>query len=186
MFIGYVWLCMSILYFIFTLFLHANIFKLAVMMDWFTFNWTECTLTISISLLVSLSMISCSTSCTALLFLLLQTIQKWPVLLHSVHTLPYARHCLGWWKLPQYLYACCAGLHGCAWVFEFYGLFWIPLFCKTLFALLYCSLHLPEPFVPLLFSPMLEHCHLWCGHDFLTPLILCLFPLTCLYHWVHG
>ena len=107
---------MSILYYIFTLFLPAYILKLAVMMDWFTFNWTECTLTVSISLLVSLSMISCSTSCTALLFLLMQTLLKSPVLLHSMYTLPYAGHCLGWWKLQQYLHACHARLVDCAWV----------------------------------------------------------------------
>ena len=108
---------MSILYGIFMLFLPADVFKLVVMMNQFVFNWTEYTLTISMSSLALSCMVSCPTSCSALVFLLLQTVLKWPNLLHSMHTLPYAGYCLGGCKLPQYLHACHAGVLDCAGLF---------------------------------------------------------------------
>ena len=55
---------------------------------------------------------------TALVFLLLHTLQKCPTLLHSVHVLLYAGHCLGGCVLPQYLHAghdgvlCCTSILG--------------------------------------------------------------------------
>ena len=61
-------------------------------------------------------MVSCPSLLTFLVFLLLHTLQKWPTLLHSVHILPYAGHCLGGCILPQYLNAghdgvlCCTGI----------------------------------------------------------------------------
>ena len=59
-------------------------------------------------------MASYSISLTALLFVLLHTLLKWPTLLYSMHVLPYAGHCLGGCVLPQYLHASCHGVLYCA------------------------------------------------------------------------
>ena len=56
---------------------------------------------------------SCSTFFMALVLLLLHTTWKWPILLHSMHVFPYARHCLGRWLLPQYLHICFMGILIC-------------------------------------------------------------------------
>ena len=90
-------------------------YKFAVNMEWFLLKYTEVILTISTSSPVFSCMISYPSSLTALDFLLLHTLWKWPTLLHSIHILPYAGHCLGGCVLPQYLHAghdgvlCCAG-----------------------------------------------------------------------------
>ena len=44
----------------------------------------------------------------------LQTLKKWLVFLLSMQTLQYAWHCLGWWRVLQYLHACCTRLLDCA------------------------------------------------------------------------
>ena len=62
------------------------------------------------SSLVVCFIVSCSTSFTALVPLLLQTFWKWPILLHSMHIFPYTRHCLGGCVLPQYLQVCLNGV----------------------------------------------------------------------------
>ena len=58
-------------------------------------------------------MVSCSILFTALVLLLLQTFWKWPILLHSVYTFPYARHCLRGGVLMQYLHVCFNGMLNC-------------------------------------------------------------------------
>ena len=83
-------------------------------MEWFLLKYTELILTISKSSPVFSWMISSCSSLTALDFLPLHTLWKWPTLLHSVHILPYAGHYLGGCVLPQYLYAGCDGVLCCA------------------------------------------------------------------------
>ena len=65
------------------------------------------------SSLVLFCKVSCSTSLTACVLLLLQTLQKWPVLLHSAHIFPYARVCLVGCMLPQYLHICFESVPDC-------------------------------------------------------------------------
>ena len=70
-------------------------------------------ITISKSSSVYSCVTSCSISLTTLLFLLLQTLWKCPILLHSVHVLPHAGHCLHRYVPPQYLHGCCGVLLWC-------------------------------------------------------------------------
>ena len=83
----------------------------------FFLKHTELILTVS----KSSSVYSCETSCsillTDLLFLLQQTFQKCPILLHSMHFLPYAGHCLGECVPPQFLHGCHCLLLWCINVF---------------------------------------------------------------------
>ena len=96
----------SILYGIITLLSHVCVSNLAVSIDQFLFMYTGLILTISISSSLYSWDTSCSISLTTLLLLLWQTFLKHPTLPHSVHVLPYAGHCLGWWIPPQYLHGC--------------------------------------------------------------------------------
>ena len=73
----------------------------------FCLKHTELILTISRSSSVYSCDTSCSISLTTLFFLLQQTFWKCPILLHSMHTLPYAGYCLGCWIPPQCLHGCC-------------------------------------------------------------------------------
>ena len=70
-------------------------------------------LTILMSSLMLSCRISCFTSFTASVFLLLQTLWKRQVLLHSAHFFPYYGHCLGGCMLPQYLHICFEGVLDC-------------------------------------------------------------------------
>ena len=64
-------------------------------------KYTELTLIVSKSSPVFSWMVSCPSLLTALVFLLLHTLQKKPTLLHSMHLLLYAGHCLGGCVLPH-------------------------------------------------------------------------------------
>ena len=114
----------------------TDVFKFAVNMEQFLLKCTEFMLTISMSPPVLSCVISCFISFTALVFWLLHTLLKWLTLLQSLHVLPYARHCLGGFVLPQYLHAGCDGVLCCA------VLLWLPVhICLDTF-ILSNSLHL--------------------------------------------
>ena len=98
----------SILNGIIMLLLPMHVSNLAVSFNQFLLRQTELILLVSRFSSVYSHDTSCSISLTTLFFLLLwQTLWKCPILLHFMHTLPYAGHCLGWWMPLQYLQGCC-------------------------------------------------------------------------------
>ena len=104
----------STLYGTIILFWPVDIFKLVVSMEWFLLNCIAFMLTGSMLFSPALSWTtSCCTSFTALVFLLLHTALKWPILLHSVHVFPNAGHCLRGWLLLQYWHVCFVGVYVC-------------------------------------------------------------------------
>ena len=160
-------LSVSILYSIITLLLTMHVSNLAVSINQFLLRHTELILTISISSSVYFYDTSCSISLTTLFLLLWQTFWKCPILLHSVHTLPYTGHCLGWW-IPHNIYMV-AMVWSSAPVFLLYRLllFWIFLFYQIVsFRSMYLTLLL-GPSVHLPSWPMLTHLHSLYGHHFL-------------------
>ena len=156
----------SILYGIIMLLLPTCISNFAVNIDLLLFRHTELILTILRSSSVHSCYTSCSISLTTLFFLLWQTFQKCPILLHLVHALPYAGHCLGWWIPPLYLQGC----HGVVWCTDILSLSsftLLDIFILSNFLDSVCILTLPLwPSVPLPSWPMLIHLHLLCGHHF--------------------
>ena len=155
-------------------------------MDQFTFNWTECTLTISISSLALLSMISHSTSCTALLFLLLQPLQKWLVLLHFMH-LAICQAFPGWIEavtVSTSLLCWVAWLCLSFWAFFTHCsryLYFLNSFCSViLFIASAWALCASTLFTLVRTLPLV----MWSLHpDTINSLII---PLTCIYHWTYG
>ena len=94
-------LSVSNLYGIHMLILPINVFKFTVSMEQFLLKYTELILTISKSSPMFSWMASCSILLTALLFLLLHTLQRWPTLLHlctSCH--------MPWWICTATVYTC--------------------------------------------------------------------------------
>ena len=115
-----------ILYRIFNAILPSCVSKCAIISDHFLFKYNELTLMISMSSPWESGTISISTSCTVQFLLLLHTFLKCPILLHAVHTFPYAGHCLGVWPPPQYLHGhlCCVAMFdSLTWVFFDSGAF---------------------------------------------------------------
>ena len=110
-------LFVSILYSITMLLLSTDVFNFAVSTEWLLLKHTELILAISRSSSVFSCVTSCSISLTTQLFLLHHTLPKCPILLHSVHILPYTQHCLGRCVPPQYLHGCHGVLLWCIGIF---------------------------------------------------------------------
>ena len=105
---------LSILYGSEMLFLPTYVFKFVVSIKWFLLKYTELILTISNSSHVFSCVISCPSLLTSLGFLLLHSLWKWPALLHLVHVLLCAGHCICVCVLPHYLHAGHDGMLCCA------------------------------------------------------------------------
>ena len=118
----------SISYCITMLLLSTDVFNLAVSIEWLLLKHTEFILTISRSSSVYSYVTSCSISLTTLLFLLWHTLQKCAILLHSMHVLPYAGHCLGGFVPPQYLHSCHGVLLWCIGIFVLFSLTFLDTF----------------------------------------------------------
>ena len=127
-------------------------------------------------------MASCSISLTALIFLLLHTLWKWPTLLHSMHILPYAGCCLGECVLPQYLHASHNGVLYCAGVLGLLAHTGLDTFIFYLLVSVIVLITAALAFGLLSSLPMLGHYHSLFGHYPLMPSILLLFLLAYFYH----
>ena len=133
----------SISYGITMLLLPMHIPNLVFSIGQFLLRHTELILTISRSSSVYSCDTSYSISLITLLFLLWQTFWKCHILLHSIHVLPYAGHCLGWCVSLQYLHGCHCALC-CIGILTLLSFtFWTVLFCWiALIPLMYSILSL--------------------------------------------